>query len=483
MSRFAWSHLLLLCVLLTPCVAIAAPAVPLRWGVDTQGGAPYAFTDPNHPDRVIGFEQDIADALGRRLHRPVTRLQVDWDSLIPALRRGTLDFAMNGIEITPEHARGALFTRPYYVFSEQIAVRKNDTRIHDLADLKGRTVGTMSNTVAQRMLDRMGGVDIKFYADPNAAYEDTAIGRIDAVFLDRPMAAYYVPRIPGLRLLEPAVGEGYYGIALRPGDTALKKQLDGAIAGMLADGTLQRILTRWNLWDDRQAKLKQTLSATSASATGDLWHFLPTLLRGAVMTVSLSVLAMALAMALGLCLAVTRLYGPRPARWLATTYVEIFRGTPLLIQLYLIYYGLPALGIRFEAFAAGVVGLGLNYAAYEAENYRAGIQAVPHGQTEASLALGMSRLQALRHVVLPQALRVAVPPVANDFIALFKDSSLVSVITLVELTKAYGMLAAATFDYIRLGLLTALIYLAISYPASLLARWTESRLRRIGGAA
>lgn len=472
--------MLLLALLLVPSAAVAAP---LRWGVDTQGGAPYAFADAHHPDKVIGFEQDIADALATRLHRPVTRVQVDWDSLIPALQRGTLDFAMNGIEITPEHARGALFTRPYYVFSEQIAVRQDDTRIRDLADLKGKTVGTMSNTVADRMLTRMGGVDIKYYADPNAAYADAAIGRIDAVFLDRPMAAYYVPRIPGLRLLEPSVGEGTYGIAVRPGDTRLKAQLDGAIAGMLADGTLQRILTRWHLWDARQAKLSQAIAGPPTSHGGPLWRFLPTLLRGAGMTVTLSVLAMALAMALGLCLAVTRLYGPRPARWLATAYVELFRGTPLLIQLYLIYYGLPALGIRFAAFTAGVVGLGLNYAAYEAENYRAGIQAVPRGQTEASLALGLSRMQALRHVVLPQALRVAVPPVANDFIALFKDSSLVSVITLVELTKAYGMLAAATFDYIRLGLLTALIYLAISYPASLLARWTEARLRRVGGTA
>ena len=126
-----------------------------------------------------------------------------------------------------------------------------------------------------------------------------------------------------------------------------------------------------------------------------------------------------------------------------------------------------------------MVGLGLNYGAAEAENYRAGILAVAKGQTEASLALGMSRAQVLRHVILPQSLRVTIPPITNDFIALFKDSSLVSVITLVELTKAYGMLASATYDYIGLGIITAAIYLAISYPASILARWTEARLQRI----
>ena len=124
-----------------------------------------------------------------------------------------------------------------------------------------------------------------------------------------------------------------------------------------------------------------------------------------------------------------------------------------------------------------MLGLGLNYAAYEAENYRAGIQAIPRGQMEAALALGMTRWQALRRVILPQAFRVILPPVNNDFIALFKDSSLVSVITMVELTKVYGMLAASTYDYLGLGLMTAAIYFGLSYPASLLADRLEKKLR------
>ena len=130
-----------------------------------------------------------------------------------------------------------------------------------------------------------------------------------------------------------------------------------------------------------------------------------------------------------------------------------------------------------SAFVAAILGLGLNYAAYEAENYRAGIQAIPRGQMEAALALGMTRWQALRRIILPQAFRIIIPPVNNDFIALFKDSSLVSVITMVELTKVYGMLAMSTYDYIGLGLMTAAIYFALSYPASLLANRLEKKLR------
>jgi polar amino acid transport system substrate-binding protein len=197
-----------------------------------------------------------------------------------------------------------------------------------------------------------------------------------------------------------------------------------------------------------------------------------------LITVELSVVSMVLAIVLGLGLALVRLYGAAPLRWLATVYVEVVRGTPLLIQLYLIYYGLPDLvGIRLNAFVAAVLGLALNYAAYEAENYRAGIQGIPRGQMEAALALGMPRWLALRSVIIPQAVKLVIPPVTNDFIALFKDSSLVSVITMVELTKEYGMIATETYDYLGIGLMTAALYFALSYPASLFANYLERKLR------
>jgi polar amino acid transport system substrate-binding protein len=151
-------------------------------------------------------------------------------------------------------------------------------------------------------------------------------------------------------------------------------------------------------------------------------------------------------------LALTRVYGPAPLRWLATAYIEVVRGTPLLVQLTLVYFGLPQLGLRLNPFTAGVLTLGLNYAAAEAENYRAGLSSVPAGQHEAAKVLGLSRWQTLRHVVMPQAVRVSLPPMTNDFIALLKDSSLVSLVTLTELTRTYLNLANAMRDHLGLGL-------------------------------
>jgi polar amino acid transport system substrate-binding protein len=455
----------------------------LKWGADAEGGAPYVFPDPQQPDRLIGFEVEIADALAHKLGVRAQMVQNQWDSLVPALQRGNFDIVLNGLEITDEHRRQIAMSLPYYVYTQQIITRKDNTSLTNLDSLKGKAVGTLSGTVAQRLLEQRGGVDVRVYPGQVEPFRDLNNGRIDAVILDLPIAVYYLTKEPNLKRSGEPFAPGYYGIGVRKEDLTLLAALNKAIAELQADGTLEKIYRRWDLWDQHQLLLAEYRPAKAAEPTSfsSLRHwqtYLPLLLKGAVVTVEISLLAMIVAIALGLALALMRLYAVAPVRWLATAYIEAVRGTPLLLQLYLIYYGLPNVGIRLNAFVAAVAGLGLNYAAYEAENYRAGIQAVPRGQTEAALSLGMGRWLTLRHVVIPQAVRIVIPPVTNDFIALFKDSSLVSVITMVELTKVYGMLAMTTYDFMGLGLMTAALYFGLSYPVSLLARHLERRLHR-----
>jgi polar amino acid transport system substrate-binding protein len=328
----------------------------------------------------------------------------------------------------------------------------------------------------------MGGADVRIYPGNVESFRDLKAERIDAVLLDLPIAVFYAKGDPALKFSGESFAPGYYGIGLRKEDTTLLAAVNQAITALAADGTLERIYRKYGVWDERQQQLQdyhpETVTQRKAISTLREWpKYLPLLLRGAVVTVWISVLAMMLAVVAGLVIVLARLYGVAPLRWAARAYVEVIRGTPLLIQLFLIYYGLPQIGIKLNAALAAILGLGLNYAASEAENYRAGIQAVAAGQTEASEALGMSRWQCLRHIVLPQALRLVIPPVTNDFIAMFKDSSIVSVITMVELTKVYGMLAMSTYDYIGLGLMTAGVYFALSYPASIFAHHLERKLR------
>ena len=164
-----------------------------------------------------------------------------------------------------------------------------------------------------------------------------------------------------------------------------------------------------------------------------LAEILPFLLKGAVTTIQLTVVSMALALVAGLALALMRLSRSRPLRFLSGAYIEIIRGTPLLVQLFIIYYGLPQYGIRLEAFVAGVIGLSMNYSAYLAEVYRAGILAIDKGQWEAGGSVGLSRAALLQYIVIPQAARIVIPPIGNYFISMLKDSALVSTISIVEL--------------------------------------------------
>jgi polar amino acid transport system substrate-binding protein len=200
-------------------------------------------------------------------------------------------------------------------------------------------------------------------------------------------------------------------------------------------------------------------------------------LQGAIVTVLLSVAAFAIAMPLGMLLAAARVEGGGAARGLATTYVEAFRGTPVLLQLYVLYFGLAPV-LKLSAMTAAIVGLGLNYAAYEAEVYRGAMLAVPRGQLDAASALGLGPWQSLRYVVLPQALRTALPAATNDFVSLLKDSSLVSVLTVVELTKRMTIAAVEIRSWLVPGLLCAALYFTMSFPLSRLSRMLEERLRR-----
>ncbi len=455
----------------------------LLWGSDSEGGAPYVFPDPKDPSKLIGFELDIVEAIATRLGVRARMVQTAWDSLIPALERGDYDMAMNGLEIIPEREKRVLFSRPYYVYTLQLMVRKDDDRIQSIHDLSGKKVGTLAGAVAHDMLKKIGGVDIRSYS---AAwpYEDLALGRLDAVFLDTPIADYYGKPDTRLKYAGPPEGGGFYGIALRKKDWDLKKAIDQVIEDLLRTGELKRMYEKWGLWDEAQTKLFAYASSPDAgqrfrseSADAPLYSFLPLLLEGAGITILLSVVSMALAIAIGLLLAVTRFYDPPLIGGIATAYVEIYRGTPLLIQLFIIYYGLPNIGIVLSPLVAAIIGLGMNYAAYEAEIYRGGIEAVPWGQVEAAASLGMPRSSTFQTIIFPQAFRISLPAVTNDFIALFKDSSIVSVIAMVELTKTYGILAATTLRYFELGLVVAILYFGMSYPLSILARRIERGMR------
>jgi len=209
---------------------------------------------------------------------------------------------------------------------------------------------------------------------------------------------------------------------------------------------------------------------------------LPSLLwAGLVFTVPLTLLSFAFGLTLGFLTALARLYGPAPLGALARFYVWIIRGTPLLVQLFVIFYGLPSVGILLDAFPAALIGFTLNVGAYSSEILRAVIASIPKGQWEASYSIGMSWSQALRRTVLPQAARTAVPPLSNTFISLVKDTSLAAAITVPEMFQAAQRIVATTYEPLILYIEAALLYLALSSVLSALQSRLEKRLARSSG--
>lgn len=477
-------------------VAIASPASPayadgslegvksrgvLRWGGDLQGGEPYVSQQAD--GTLVGFEVDLARAIAKRLGVREEFVQNDWSTLVASLERGTFDIILNGFEITRERVGRVLFSRPYYVFAERLTVRKGETRFQALLpDLRGRRVGTLSASLAYDTLVE-AGAEVVLYEGQEEPYADLAQGRTDAVLLDDIIAQRYAPRHAGL-VTAGDLREGVYAIAARRDEGSLIAAIDEALGELVRSGELRAILAHAHIDDPREEKLESFGHPSGGSASiGEARtegaqkfgaHHVALFLQGAGVTLLVSVLAMAIAFPLGMLMALARTHGSRWLGRLATTYVELYRGTPVLLQLYVLYYGLAPI-VRIGPLTAAIVGLGMNYAAYEAETHRAGILSVPSGQMEAARALGMGVPLALRRIIVPQALRHALPNVTSDFIALLKDSSLVSVITVVELTKRMTITSVDTRDWLIPGALCAALYLAMSVPLARVARRLEAR--------
>ncbi|MGE3277782.1 MAG: ABC transporter substrate-binding protein/permease [Vicinamibacterales bacterium] len=476
-----------------PAPAMAQAPDVLRWGGDAEGGAPFVEANPDNPDALVGFDVEIAhliaDALGRR---PVF-VQVMFSALDQSAIRGDFDIGMSGIEDTPARRAAVAASVPYYEFREVLTVRAADReRFRTLDDLRGRRVATLGGTIAYDILleaESTYGITAVSYDDDVHPYTDLQIGRVDAVLLDNVLADRAMRRLDGLATAPEPVATGHYIIIAGPERTDLMARVDDILRAAMRDGRLEAIFRKWRVWNDDQSALYARVLA-AADGTGPplrpaaearsvwalTWSYLPSLLQAAGMTLVLSCLAMAVAIALGLVIAVGRIYGGGLTRALLTAYVELMRGTPILLQLFVIYYGVAAV-IRLPAFLAALAGLALNYAAFESEIYRSALQAVPQGQLEAARLLGLRDFQVLRLVRVPQALRLALAPVTNDFVALLKDSSLVSVLTVVELTKQTQIFATNIGSWAIPGALCAALYLAMSLPFAHLARRLEHRWR------
>lgn len=540
----------ILCVLMlalsaTPCLAQDTSLETIRekgalvWGADQEGGGPFVFPLDEDPNILTGFEVDLAELIATHLGVKAQFQQGQWDKLPDLMERGDVDIVLNGFEWNPGRAERYGTSIPYYIYELQLLARTDDETIQSWDDLlrtpagRARKVSLLGGAAAEEFTTTFGSgkIELALFDGVTDAMRATELGidGIDANVQDLPIWNFYKKDFPQLKAVGPPVGRGFYVALVRKSDRALLNAVNDALTAGLRDGRMRQIFERYGMWNEVQSLRALETSADGGftglaepanreddainedGATSDestlaaherrrpklsqsqslrgvqvIWQRGWFLVRAALMTVLLSVTAMPLAVLIGLTMALLRLYGKWYVAAPATCYVELVRGTPLVLQLYVIYFLVPEVlklifpGSHFgiSAFWSAVAGLAINYSAYEAEIYRAGLQAIPKGQMEAALSLGMTRNLALRRIIVPQATRIVIPPVTNDFIALFKDTAVCSVITVVELSKEYYIQARNTGAIVELGLLTAFLYLAMSYPLSVLAGRLERRLKQ-----
>jgi His/Glu/Gln/Arg/opine family amino acid ABC transporter permease subunit len=342
-------------------------------------------------------------------------------------------------------------------------------------------VGVQINTTAQYELEKKEGVEVAKYNSIDLAMLDLRNRRIDAVVGDAPVLKYMIfQSFRELRTVGRRFTDEKFGIAIAQGNEDLRDAINAALKKIKETGEYNQIHEKWFGEAAEQAQQQAARERKPKVFDFDIIRrTLPFFLSGVWFTARLAIISLLLGLPIGLLLALARVQSSRLLKAPAAVYVEVMRGTPLLVQILFIYFVLPYFKIYIPAFTSGVIALTLNCAAYISEIFRAGILSIDVGQMEAARSLGMTYSQAMRRIILPQTFRRVVPPLTNEGIALLKDSSLVSVIGLTELARTGQELASRYAAPLTIWPVVAIFYLLLTFPLTRVAEYLERKWRPV----
>lgn len=436
-------------------------------GTDTTF-APFEFTSPEGD--LVGIDMDLLRAIAADQGFEVEIRQLGFDAALQALQSNQVDAVMAGMSITDERQQIFDFSDPYFTSGIQLGVL-DESDIESLDDLDGKTVavktGTQGQTFAEENQDEYG-FRVTPYSDTTDMVDAVKAGQAVGYFEDFPVLAYGIQQGSGFRLVgDPELG-GEYGFAVNKGQNPeLIEKFNAGLANLQESGEYDELV------DTYLAGGEETTQATDIiSVAVKYW---PALMQGLWLTILATLVALVAAFVLGIVFGFGRISKFLPFRWLATAYVFVFRGTPILVQAFFVFFAIPQLipEITFNPFVAGAITLSLNTGAYMTEIIRGGIQAVDPGQAEASRSLGLGHWKTMQKVVLPQAFRIMIPSFVNQGIITLKDTSLISVIGLAELTFVSRQIIASTYLSAQVLTIVAIIYFVVITLLTLLANRLE----------
>ena len=446
----------------------------IRFG--TEGTySPFSYHDQSNGE-LVGYDVDVANAVADKLGKRAEFVEAPWDSIFAALGAGRFDVVANQVTTTPEREAEYSMSAPYAVGEGVIVTRAGDDTITSLDDLAGRT-SAQTATANWTDVAREAGARVQTVEGFTQAITLLKQGRVDATVNDS-IAVYAYLAETGDKSVKIAGNTGSkseQAFALRK-DDPLVDDIDGAIDELRADGTLTRISQKYLQADASGSGATPAQPRSTWDLVSDnLW---PMAKATVTTTIPLAAISFAVGLAIAIVVALARIADNRLAAWAARFYISVVRGTPLLVQLFIIFYALPELGLKVPPFPAAVVAFSLNVGGYAAEVIRGAIMSVPKGQTEAALTIGMNYRSTMRFIVLPQAARIAVPGLSNTLISLVKDTSLASTILVTELLRVAQIAAAPTFEFLALYVTAAVYYWAICLVLSTLQGPLETRLGR-----
>ncbi|AFY71273.1 polar amino acid ABC transporter, inner membrane subunit [Thalassoporum mexicanum PCC 7367] len=446
---------------------------------------PFEFKAANGD--LVGFDIDLVNAVATAANFQVEFQSLPFDGLIPALQAKTIDAAVSAITITADRLQSVSFSRPYFKAGLAIATRSENTDIASLSDLEGKKIAVQIGTTGAYTAAAITNAEVRTFDSAPLALQELANRNVDAVINDAPVTLYAIKNngLQGIKVVDQLLTEEFYGLAIAKNSDYLEL-INQGLATIFANGTYDQIYRDW--FDGQPAELPEVVPIAATESEHSLPFgrsltvivtALPQLIKGTWITLKLTVVALLGGMVLGSLLGIARLSRLGLTRGVARIYIDLFRGTPLLVQLFMIYFGLPALaqeiGLEFNLsrLAAGIIALSLNSAAYIAEIVRAGIQSIDKGQSEAARSLGLSSPRTMQLIIFPQAIQRMLPPLGNEFITLLKDTSLVAVIGLEELFREGQLIVAQNYRSFEIYAAVGVIYLILTVIASQGFSWLE----------
>ncbi|WP_232006280.1 amino acid ABC transporter substrate-binding protein/permease [Mycobacterium sp. 852013-50091_SCH5140682] len=432
--------------------------------------APFEFQDAQ--GKLVGIDMDLMREIAKDQGFTVDIKPLGFDAALQAVQANQAAGVIAGMSITDERKKVFDFSDPYFESGVQMAVLKTNDDIKSYSDLRGKRVavknGTEGAQFAASIKDKYG-FDIVSFADSSSMFDEVRTGNSVAVFEDYPVLNYGIQQGNGFKTVTPKESGSSYGFAVNKGQNAeLLAKFNAGLKNLKASGRYDQIIETY---------LGKGATENDNSFLGLLKSTFPILMAGLKMTIILTVISIAIALVLGIIFGLLRVSRSIWLRAIGTTFVDIFRGTPLLVQAFFIYFGIPAaLGFQMTAMTAGIITLSLNAGAYMTEIVRGGIQSVDKGQMEAARSLGIGYLPTMRKVILPQAIRTMIPSYINQFVITLKDTSILSVIGIAELTQTGRLIIARNFQSFNMWLIIGIIYFIVIMALTKLSDRLEKRL-------